>query len=67
MGALADMTAISVIIGQVLHAAPSTIIQCIPFNDYLTVAASVYFGVKNLMKASQIQTKEKSKIEIELE
>eukprot|EP01031_Cornospumella_fuschlensis_P038043 gene38043-46224_t len=67
MGALAAMTIISVVIGQLFHAVPSSLTQGIPFDDYLAVAAFAYFGIKTLREASQMNTAEKSEIEEELE
>lgn len=49
--ALALMTVISVSIGQIFHAIPPSITQGIPFDDYVAVAAFLYFGTKTLYEA----------------
>jgi putative Ca2+/H+ antiporter (TMEM165/GDT1 family) len=67
MSALAIMTVISTILGQVFHAVPSSISQGIPFDDYVAVAAFSYFGIKTLYDASKMSMDNNSGIEEELE
>lgn len=55
IGALAAMTVISTILGQVFHAIPSSLTQGIPFDDYIAVAAFTYFGLKTLFEASKLE------------
>eukprot|EP00981_Chlorochromonas_danica_P013880 scaffold7012_cov166-Ochromonas_danica.AAC.4 len=65
IGALAVMTVISVVLGQIFHAVPSSLTQGIPFDDYLAVAAFAYFGIKNIIDASRLQPNDQSGIEEE--
>lgn len=65
MGALAAMTIISTLIGQIFHAIPSSISQGIPFDDYIAIAAFAYFGVKTLLDASKLQDGDSSGIDEE--
>jgi len=51
LGALAIMTIISVLIGQIFHAVPSGIAQGIPLDDVVAVLAFTFFGVKTLVEA----------------
>jgi len=51
IGALAVMTVISVIIGQVFHAVPSGIADGIPLDDVAAVIAFTFFGLKTLKEA----------------
>jgi hypothetical protein len=51
LGALAVMTVISVIIGQVFHAVPSEIANGVPLDDVAAVLAFTYFGIKILTEA----------------
>lgn len=51
MGALAAMTVLSVIIGQVFHAVPSGVSNAIPLDDLAAVAAFTFFGLKTLKDA----------------
>ena len=51
LGALAVMTVISVIIGQVFHAVPSEIANGVPLDDVAAVLAFTYFGIKILSEA----------------
>uniref|UniRef100_A0A6T7G1K6 GDT1 family protein n=1 Tax=Coccolithus braarudii TaxID=221442 RepID=A0A6T7G1K6_9EUKA len=53
-GALALMTVISVIIGQVFHAVPPSITRGLPIDDYVAIASFVYFGVKALLDAKDL-------------
>ena len=54
-GALAFMTAVSVIIGQVFHAVPSSLTGGLPIDDYVAIASFLYFGVKSLIDASAVE------------
>jgi putative Ca2+/H+ antiporter (TMEM165/GDT1 family) len=54
MGALAVMTIISVVIGQVFHAVPSGIADGIPLDDVAAVIAFTFFGIKTLKDALDI-------------
>lgn len=51
MGALAVMTVISTIIGQLFHAVPPGLTKGVPYDDYIAVAAFAYFGAKTLYDA----------------
>lgn len=48
MVALASMTVISVGIGQIFHALPSSLNSSIPFDDYAAVALLLWFGWQNI-------------------
>lgn len=65
VGALAVMTVISTVLGQVFHAVPSSLTQGIPFDDYIAVAAFTYFGIKTLLDASKLEAGDSSGIEEE--
>ena len=54
MGALAAMTVLSCLIGQIFHAVPSGIAQGIPLDDVAAVLAFTFFGVKTLMEANEL-------------
>lgn len=51
MIALASMTVISVSIGQIFHALPSSLNTSIPFDDYAAVALLLWFGYQNIRDA----------------
>jgi len=53
-GALALMTVISVIIGQIFHAVPPSITRGLPIDDYVAIASFVYFGIKALLDAKDL-------------
>ena len=55
--ALGLMTIISVAIGQIFHAIPTSITQGVPYDDYIAVAAFFYFGVKTLFEAYKADDK----------
>lgn len=63
LAALSVMTIISVVIGQLFHAVPSSISKGIPFDDYIAVAAFAYFGVKTLYEAIKMDPEDKSGLE----
>lgn len=65
VGALAVMTVISTVLGQIFHSVPSSLTQGIPFDDYIAVAAFTYFGVKTLIDSSKIEGDDSSGIEEE--
>lgn len=48
MLALASMTVISVVIGQIFHALPTSLNTSIPFDDYAAVALLLWFGFQNI-------------------
>lgn len=48
MLALGSMTVISVVIGQVFHALPTSLNSSIPFDDYAAAALLLWFGFQNL-------------------
>ncbi|KAL1518701.1 hypothetical protein AB1Y20_002988 [Prymnesium parvum] len=54
-GALALMTIVSVIIGQVFHAVPPSFTRGLPLDDYVAVVSFVFFGVKALVDALNIE------------
>jgi len=55
VGALAVMTIISVLIGQIFHAVPPGISQGIPLDDIAAVLAFAFFGFKTLKDASELE------------
>lgn len=55
IGALAAMTVVSVIIGQVFHVVPSGFAEGIPLDDIAAVLAFTFFGIKTLMEALSIE------------
>eukprot|EP01038_Epipyxis_sp_PR26KG_P011934 gene11934-15975_t len=65
IGALAAMTIISVLLGQIFHQIPSSLTQGVPYDDYIAVAAFTYFGLKTLIDASQLADDDSSGIEEE--
>jgi len=65
IGALAVMTVISTVLGQIFHAVPSSISQGLPFDDIVAVAAFTYFGLKTLYDSSQLEAGDNSGIEEE--
>jgi len=54
-GALAFMTAISVVIGQVFHAVPTSLTRGLPIDDYVAIVSFLYFGVKSLIDAAAVE------------
>jgi putative Ca2+/H+ antiporter (TMEM165/GDT1 family) len=54
IAALALMTVMSTIIGQMFHAVPASLKQGVPYDDYVAVLAFAYFGVKILLEASNM-------------
>lgn len=67
IGALAVMTIISVIIGQLFHAVPTGFTSGLPLDDIAAVIAFAFFGLKTLKEASEIQEGDTSGLEEELE
>lgn len=67
VGALAVMTIISVLIGQIFHAVPPGISQGIPLDDIAAVLAFAFFGVKTLKEASEIEDGDNSGVDEEYE
>jgi len=67
VGALAVMTVISVLIGQIFHAVPPGISQGIPLDDIAAVLAFAFFGVKTLKEASEIEDGDNSGVDEEYE
>ena len=66
-GALAVMTVISTILGQLFNAIPEGLTQGVPFADYVAIVAFTYFGLKTLYDASQLKSGDNSGIEEEKE
>jgi hypothetical protein len=58
VAALAVMTVISVVIGQVFHAVPSGIADGIPLDDIAAVLAFTFFGLKTLKDALDMEAGE---------
>lgn len=54
MAALAAMTVLSVLIGQIFHAVPTGFGEGIPFDDIAAAIAFAFFGVKTLLEALQM-------------
>eukprot|EP00557_Chaetoceros_sp_GSL56_P014924 CAMPEP_0176486742 /NCGR_PEP_ID=MMETSP0200_2-20121128/5735_1 /TAXON_ID=947934 /ORGANISM="Chaetoceros sp., Strain GSL56" /LENGTH=317 /DNA_ID=CAMNT_0017883473 /DNA_START=184 /DNA_END=1137 /DNA_ORIENTATION=- len=67
VGALAVMTIISVLIGQIFHAVPPGISQGIPLDDVAAVLAFAFFGLKTLKEASEIEEGDNSGVDEEYE
>lgn len=65
ISALAIMTIISTVLGQIFHAIPSSITQGIPYDDYIAIIAFTYFGIKTLYDANQLQDGKSSGIDEE--
>ena len=63
IGALAVMTVISTVLGQVFNAIPEGLTQGVPFADYVAVVAFSYFGLKTLYDASQLSDGDNSGID----
>jgi putative Ca2+/H+ antiporter (TMEM165/GDT1 family) len=55
IGALAAMTFVSVLIGQIFHAVPAGIADGIPLDDICAVAAFAFFGFKTLKEAFEME------------
>lgn len=66
MGALAIMTLLSVLIGQIFHAVPAGIAQGIPLDDVAAVAAFTFFGFKTLKEAFDLDPSQGSIMDEEL-
>ena len=58
VAALAVMTVISVVIGQVFHAVPSGIAEGIPLDDVAAILAFTFFGLKTLKEALDMESGE---------
>mmetsp|Transcript_9229 Transcript_9229/g.13140 ORF Transcript_9229/g.13140 Transcript_9229/m.13140 type:complete len:349 (+) Transcript_9229:6225-7271(+) len=58
IGALAVMTVISVLIGQIFHQVPAGIAQGIPLDDVAAVLAFTFFGLKTLKEAFDMDSDE---------
>ncbi|CAM9347693.1 unnamed protein product [Phaeothamnion confervicola] len=54
VGALAVMTVLAVLIGVAFHAVPAALTSTIPFDDYVAVAAFLFFGLNTLKDAYQL-------------
>ena len=54
-GALAVMTVISVVVGQIFHAVPESLTGGLPLDDYVAIGSFVYFGVKSIADALSIE------------
>lgn len=55
IGALAAMTVVSVVIGQVFHVVPSGFADGVPLDDYAAVVAFAFFGLKTLKEAFDLK------------
>ena len=55
MGALAVMTIISVLIGQIFHVVPAGIADGVPLDDVAAVLAFAFFGFKTLKEALDME------------
>lgn len=66
MAALAVMTVLSVLIGQVFHAVPAGLSQGVPLDDVAAVIAFAFFGFKTLKDAIEMDP-DSSVMEEELE
>lgn len=66
IAALAVMTIISCVLGQIFHAIPSGIAQGIPLDDVAAVLAFTYFGFKILKEAYELDPEGASVMDEEL-
>jgi putative Ca2+/H+ antiporter (TMEM165/GDT1 family) len=66
MGALAVMTLLSVLIGQIFHVVPAGIGQGVPLDDIAAVAAFTFFGFKTLKEAYDLDPSQGSVMDEEL-
>jgi len=66
MGALAAMTVLSVLIGQIFHAVPSGFSQGLPLDDIAATLAFAFFGYKTLTEALAIDDDTPSVMDEEL-
>jgi len=66
MGALAAMTVLSVLIGQIFHAVPSGLSQGLPLDDIAATLAFAFFGYKTLTEALSIDSDSPSIMDEEL-
>jgi len=51
LSALSVMTVISVLLGQIFHAVPSSLTSGLPLDDYAAILAFTFFGYKTLREA----------------
>jgi putative Ca2+/H+ antiporter (TMEM165/GDT1 family) len=65
IGALAVMTIISTLLGQIFHAVPPGITNGLPIDDYVACIAFAYFGAKTVYDAYQLPADDNSGIEEE--
>ena len=65
IAALAVMTIISTVLGQIFHQIPASLTQGVPFDDVVAVAAFAYFGIKTLYEASKLEPGDSSGIDEE--
>lgn len=63
MLALGSMTVISVGIGQLLHAVPTTLRLGIPLDDYAAILLLLYFGVQNIREGLRMSGDEAEELE----
>lgn len=63
MLALASMTIISVAIGQIFHALPTSLNSTIPFDDYAAVALLLWFGFQNIRDGLKMKQDEGDELE----
>jgi putative Ca2+/H+ antiporter (TMEM165/GDT1 family) len=62
MLALGSMTIISVVIGQIFHALPTSLNSSIPFDDYAAAALLVWFGYQNIRDSIAMGKEEKEEL-----
>lgn len=55
IGALAAMTIVSVVIGQIFHAVPAGVADGVPLDDIAAVLAFAFFGFKTLKEAFDME------------
>mmetsp|Transcript_19034 Transcript_19034/g.31586 ORF Transcript_19034/g.31586 Transcript_19034/m.31586 type:complete len:337 (-) Transcript_19034:40-1050(-) len=67
MGALAAMTVLSVLIGQIFHAVPAGFAQGIPLDDVAAVLAFAFFGYRTLKEALETDEDAPSTMDEEFE
>jgi len=58
ISALAVMTLISVVLGQLFHNVPAGLTQGLPIDDIAAVLAFTFFGIKTLIEASECDADE---------
>lgn len=67
MGALSVMSVISVLLGQVFHAVPSSLTNGLALDDYAAIILFTYFGVQTIKEAASLPSDGEGKMAEELD